>query len=88
MVGASNCMCDCRRLEVRELFIENQVYQGTVLGPILWDVNFEDVHVPIRNSGFKEVTFADDLNSYKGYDGTVANSVIRRHCKKCQTEVH
>ena len=68
--------------------IENQVYQGTVLGPILWDVEFEDVHVPIRNSGYKEVTFADDLNSYRGYDGTVRNSVIMKNSKKCQTEVH
>ena len=48
-----------------EFAIENQVFQGTVIGPTLWDVHFEDVDVPIRGAGFKEVTFADDLNSYR-----------------------
>ena len=54
----------------------------------MWDVHFEDVHVPIRNAGYKELLFADDLNSYKGYDGDVSNSVIRRKSKQCQANVH
>ena len=79
VVGGSNS---------EQYVIENQVYQGTVLGPIQWDVHFEDVHVPVRNSHFKEVLFADDLNSYKGYDSTTSNKLIIKQCKKCQTEIH
>jgi len=68
--------------------IFNQVFQGTVLGPILWDIFFEDVDVPIRNSGYKEVTFADDLNSYRRFESTVSNKIIMRKSVKCQSEVH
>lgn len=32
--------------------------------------------------------FADDLSSYKGYDGNVSNSFIRRWSKQCQANVH
>ena len=30
--------------------IMNEIFRGTVLGPILWDVFFEDAHVPIRKT--------------------------------------
>ena len=68
--------------------ILKQVFQGTVIGPTLWDVHFEDVHVPVRNRGFKEVLFADDLNSYKGFNGTATNKSIMKRSIKCQQEVH
>ena len=75
--------------ERSELFdILNQIFQGTVLGPILWDVFFADVSLPIRTTGFKEVMFADDLNSYREYGGNAKNSTIAKHAKNCQTEVH
>jgi hypothetical protein len=75
--------------ERSELFdILNQIFQGTVLGPILWDVFFADVSLPIRTTRFKEVMFADDLNSYREYGGNAKNSTIAKHAKNCQTEVH
>lgn len=37
-----------------EYILTNQVFQGTVIGTILWDVHFEDVHVPVRNVGYKD----------------------------------
>ena len=64
------------------------IYQGTVLGPILWDVFFEDVYIPVRKSGFKEISFADDLNSYRRYNGGVDNKLMKKHAHKCQAEVH
>ena len=44
-----------------EFDLINQVFQGTVLGPMLWNLFFEDAALPIRRSGFKEIVFADDL---------------------------
>ena len=66
------------------MILINQVFQGTVLGPILWDLFFEDVKYPIRNAKFREVTFADDLNSYRVYNANAHNATINRLVKKCQ----
>ena len=68
--------------------IINQVFQGTVLGPILWDVFLADVNIPIRKAKFKEVAFADDLNAYREYEGSVNNKLLKIHAMKCQEEVH
>ena len=43
----------------------NMVYQGTVTGPILWNLFFEDACNPINECFFKEVVYADDLNAYR-----------------------
>ena len=61
---------DCRTAHVlvggersAEMKLKDQIFQGTVLGPKLWNIFYEDVKVPIQESGFKELLFADDLNS-------------------------
>ena len=41
------------------------VYQGTVLGPQLWNLYFEDAANAIQEFLFEEVVLADDLNAYK-----------------------
>ena len=64
------------------------MFQGTVKGPTLLDVFFEDVNVPIRKAGFKDVEFADDLNAYRAYEGSTSNKTILKHALKCQTAVH
>ena len=66
------------------MILINQVFQGTVLGPMLWDLFFEDIKSPIRNAKFREVTFADDLNSYRVYKANATNETIGRHGKKFQ----
>jgi hypothetical protein len=45
--------------------IQNMVYQGTVLGPQLWNLYFEDAYKAIREFMFDEIVFADDLNAYR-----------------------
>ena len=47
--------------------IDNEIYQGTVLGPPLWNVFFSDVSTVIPRE-FKEVKFADDLNVFRAFD--------------------
>jgi len=39
--------------------IQNQVYQGTVLGPPMWNTFFADVTVPLARLGFEDFKFAD-----------------------------
>ena len=62
----------------------NQIFQGTVLGPSLWNLFFEDSCLPIRRAGFHEITFADDLNAWREFDSNIRNTTIIKHGKKCQ----
>ena len=50
-----------------QALIENQVYQGTVLGPALWNLLFSDVSELAAANDFTEVKFADDLTCDKAF---------------------
>ena len=45
--------------------IANSVFQGTVLGPPLWNTFFADVSTPASSTGGREAMFADDLKIFK-----------------------
>ena len=48
--------------EASDLFIVmDMVFQGTVLGPPLWNFYFADVANPAKYNGGKEAIFVDDL---------------------------
>ena len=47
-----------------EFVLEDTVFQGTVLGPPLWNSFFADVAAPASATGGKEAVFADDLNVF------------------------
>ena len=47
--------------------LANSVYQGTVLGPPLWNVFYSDSKAPVRKCGYTETAFADDLNCWKAF---------------------
>ena len=66
----------------------NQVYQGTVWGPPLWNVYFEDAKVPVNTAGFQDVFFADDLNTYKDYARSCSNFCLYEEMRECQAELH
>ena len=55
-----------------EFEISNTVFQGTVLGPVLWNVFFADVSIPAQSTGGESYKFADDLSVFKGFDKTVS----------------
>ena len=76
--GASSGECPLR----------DMVYQGTVLGPILWDLFFADARIPIRDAKFEEIIYADDLNAMREYSASVAGDTILRDCKRCQKNLH
>ena len=68
--------------------LANQVFQGTVLGPILGNLYFEDSCVAIRKTGHNEVVFADDLNAWKEYKRSSRNTTIFKQSRNCQAELH
>ncbi len=45
----------------------DSVYQGTVLGPPLWNTFFADAREALAKGHFAETVFADDLNCWKRY---------------------
>ncbi len=47
--------------------LANSVFQGTVLGPPLWNVFFADSRRPLLAKSFEGTTFADDLNAWKNF---------------------
>ena len=64
------------------------VFQGTVLGPILWNVMYEDSRLPLVQQNFTDVVYADDLNGFKEYDRSVPDGTLLDDAKKCQEELH
>ena len=47
--------------------LANSVFQGTVLGPQLWNAFFGDSRRALACKGFKETVFADDLNAWRAF---------------------
>ena len=45
----------------------DSVFQGTVLGPPLWNVFYADSRRPLESCGYTETAFADDLNCWKAF---------------------
>ena len=71
-----------------EFIIQDSVFQGTVLGPSLWNCYFEDARHCINKCGFSEYVFADDLNSTKAYHSSVSNDTVLQDLAECQECLH
>ena len=54
--------------------IEDEVFQGTVLGPPLWNIFFREIDDTIRRCLFRVAKFADDLTAYRNYVSSTCNS--------------
>ena len=72
--------------------LTNSVFQGTVLGPPLWNVHYGDARVTTARKGFLETVFADDYNSWKGYktnrDDPTQVAAILDDLRAAQGELH
>ena len=66
----------------------DMVFQGTVWGPPLWNSFYEDARRPVREAGFTELVFADDLNAHKSFATTVANDQVLAEGRRCQEKLH
>ena len=71
-----------------KLTLTNTVFQGTVLGPGLWNVFFKDVRVAAEHTGGRESKFADDLSVSKEYPKSTANNKVFEDLRLCQRTVH
>jgi hypothetical protein len=68
--------------------LRNSVYQGTVLGPPLWNCYYEDSRLAVNAEGFAEIVFADDLNCFKSFERFEADAVVLDGLRSCQTSLH
>ena len=70
------------------MVLKDMVFQGTVWGPTLWNVFYEDAALPIRDNSFTEVVYADDLNAYAEVDKDISNTEAFEQARTCQTLFH
>eukprot|EP00973_Karenia_brevis_P079259 10997662-Karenia_brevis.AAC.1 len=64
------------------------VFQGTVLGPPLWNTYYSDASAAIRAQSFDEAVFADDLNCFRTYARVCSNENIFADLRACQNALH
>ena len=69
-------------------FLRDMVFQGTVLGPLLWNVYYGDSSVAVRATSFIEAVFADDLNCWRIFSGSTSHADITEATKTCQSSLH
>ena len=74
--------------ESKVMTLMNMVFQGTVSGPSLWNLFFEDARHAINEWLFKEIVFADDLNGYRIFPSATPNSTVKKLINNCQQELH
>lgn len=80
-VVVGGCFSDCMELA-------NQVFQGIVLGPKLWNSFFSDIRFVVQRLGLIDLSFADDLNAFQIFASDVPNSEILAKLKSCQADCH
>ena len=68
--------------------LANMVFQGTVWGPPLWNIFFEDAHIPVNLAGFLDVFFADDLNCFRAFPAHAEDYQLQSAMEECQKELH
>ena len=71
-----------------KMVLKNMVFQGTVLGPTLWNLFYEDARRAIHETGFEEIVYADDFEGFKDFAHNASVVSVLAEAKKCQTELH
>ena len=68
--------------------LENQVFQGTVLGPALWNVFFADVVSAAISCGCEGRAFADDFNCFRKFHRNADHDHINAELDRCRETTH
>ena len=68
--------------------IFNTVFQGTVLGPPLWNLFFADVVTAAESQGGDASLFADDLNIFKAFEKNVTNDILIKDREKTRSATY
>ena len=71
-----------------EAALTDSVYQGTVLGPPLWNLFYKDAAAAVKVLKFNEVVFADDLNCWKPFAASTPLHEISKQIRRCQANLH
>ena len=70
----------------KPLAISNSVYQGVVLGPLFWNLFFQDISIPIVSNLCQDFQFADDVTTSRVFDADFVD--ILPVMKLCQNSCH
>ena len=69
--------------------LQDMVYQGTVLGPLLWNIFFADVSdAVLAQDDFLDAKFADDLSACKEFPVDTENADVLNELHSCRASVH
>ena len=68
--------------------LSDMVFQGTVLGPPLWNMYYADAADAIVAEEFVETVFADDLNCFRVFNGSIGDDFIFKQIQSCQSRLH
>ena len=68
--------------------LADSVFQGTVLGPPLWNLFYADACRATRPYFFTETVFADDYNCWTIFEKGVDEAMFRMKMKACQLSLH
>ena len=68
--------------------LADTVFQGTVLGPVLWNTFFGDVAAAATSHEAQEATFADDLNAFKSYPLHESNDDAIEDMQRTRASIH
>jgi hypothetical protein len=71
-----------------EFILRDQVFQGTVLGPKLWNTYFADIRFIMQQCNLIDLLFADDANAFQIFSGDVDNGHIMQQLTHCQGKCH
>ena len=71
-----------------EFILQNMVFQGTLLGPTLWNVFFAYSRPVIEASGADELKYADDMTATKEFELNVPHDLIFAQLHRTQTAAH
>ena len=64
------------------------MFQGTVWGPMLWNVFYADAARAIRVAAYTEIVFADDLNAFKAFKNGTPHDDLMNDLLGVQAELH
>eukprot|EP00969_Alexandrium_andersonii_P012623 550165-Alexandrium_andersonii.AAC.1 len=68
--------------------MSDMVYQGTVLGPPLWDLFLADARFAIARAEFIETIYANDLNAFRILPRLCSDEEGFSMIRECQRLLH
>ena len=68
--------------------ISNSVCPGTVWGPPLWNLFYEDTQHASSKAGYEEIKYADGLSCFKAFEMATPENEVLASISNCAIELH